>query len=276
MQLNPLVNNAYHEKHKHKVDIKHFKHKEMKNGGNFFLYALLFIGVLAVHVCGCRKDDIAGEKSNNTGNTFTDPRDGSVYQIITIDNQLWMAENLKYLPNVNSHSSGSYMSPVYYVYGYDGTDTNVAKATLNYRAYGVLYNWPAAMAGSESSTTNPSGVKGVCPNGWHLPSDSEWSQLTDFLSGQTVAGGKLKEAGTTHWNSTHPEATNETGFTALPAGYRCSNGPFLLIGDQGYWWGATASDSKNAWSRSMTKDYKGVWRSNRHKAHGFSVRCVKD
>src|SRR5690606_15049986 len=121
-----------------------------------------------------------------------------------------------------------------------------AKATSNYETYGVLYNWTAVMAGSASSTANPSGVQGVCPTGWHLPSDAEWTELSDSLGGSSVAGGKLKETGTTHWFSPNTGATNETGFTALPGGYRFNPGEFKYIKNFGYWWSATEDNTASA------------------------------
>jgi uncharacterized protein (TIGR02145 family) len=139
--------------------------------------------------------------------TIKDARDNQTYRIVTIGSQTWMAENLKYLPSVVRPRTGSKTTPHYYVYGYDGTNVTDAKATANYNTYGVLYNWPAAMNGTASSTTNPSGVQGVCPDGWHLPSDAEWTELTDYLGGAIDAGGKLKETGTTHWNSPNTSAT---------------------------------------------------------------------
>ena len=105
--------------------------------------------------------------------TIKDARDNQTYRIVTIGSQTWMAENLKYLPSVVGPGPGSKKTPHYYVYGYNGTNVTDAKATANYNTYGVLYNWPAAMNGAASSTTNPSGVQGVCPDGWHLPSDAE-------------------------------------------------------------------------------------------------------
>ncbi len=94
-----------------------------------------------------------------------------------------MAKNLAYLPDVVKPDSGSQTTPLYYVYDYNGTSVNAAKETENYTIYGVLYNWAAAMAGSESSSNNPSGVQGICPQGWHIPSDAEWTQLSDYLGG---------------------------------------------------------------------------------------------
>ena len=215
------------------------------------------------------------EEKDLLNNGFTDTRDGNHYNAIKIGNQIWMVENLKYLPSVVGPETGSQTTPHYYVYGYNGTNVTDAKATANYNTYGVLYNWPAAMNGAASSTTNPSGVQGVCPTGWHVPSDAEWTELTDYL-GETDAGGKLKETGTTHWSSPNTSTTNETGFTALPGGYRDFDGTFDGIGYYGYWWSATASYAPNAWLRSMYYSGNSVSRRNFNKELGFSVRCVRD
>ncbi len=213
-----------------------------------------------------------------TSGTFIDSRDGNEYNWVQIGDQVWMAENLAYLPRVNRVADGSEdaAGSYYYVYGYDGTNVADAKATDNYATYGVLYNWTAAMDGEASSTTNPSGIQGVCPTGWHLPSDAEWTVLTDYLGGESVAGGKLKETGTTHWNSPNTGATNETGFTALPGGYRYYSGTFLNIGNGGYWWSASEKDTDLAWYRDMVCYYNDVSRDNYDKELGFSVRCVRD
>jgi uncharacterized protein (TIGR02145 family) len=215
-------------------------------------------------------------QEGSSGSTFTDPRDGKVYQTVVIGNQEWMAENLAYLPSVVGPGTGSNTTSYYYVYGYDGTNVTDAKATSNYTTYGVLYNWPAAMAGSASSNANPSGVQGVCPAGWHLPSGAEWKELTDYLGGKSVAGGKLKETGTTHWQSPNRGATNETGFTALPGGSRNNNGTFDYIGYNGIWWSATEYDTDYAWYRYMYYNYSDVDRDYNNKEVGFSVRCVRD
>lgn len=213
---------------------------------------------------------------NDTAGTFTDSRDGNEYNWVKIGDQVWMAENLKYLPSVVGPSTGSETRPYYYVYGYDGTDATEAKATANYDIYGVLYNWSATMNGEISSITNPSGIQGVCPTGWHLPSDAEWTELTDYLGGGSVAGGKLKETGTTHWNSPNTGATNETGFTALPGGFRYNNGTFRRIGGYGNWYSATAYGATTAWPRSVLYYNSNVDRYYLSKEVGFSVRCVRD
>ncbi|MFB6342480.1 FISUMP domain-containing protein [Saccharicrinis sp. FJH62] len=213
---------------------------------------------------------------NISDNTFTDSRDGYVYRIVTIGNQVWMAENLKYLPSVTGPETGSETTSYYYVYGYDGTSVEDAKATTNYGIYGVLYNWTAAMEGFASSTDNPSGVKGVCPTGWHLPSDAEWEELIDYLGGVDVAGYKMKETGIEHWDNPNTGANNESNFTALPGGIRYLNGSFLTIGNHGYWWSATMDNASSAWHRSLVNDYIGVYWDTHYLDDGLSVRCVKD
>jgi len=213
-----------------------------------------------------------------TSGTFIDSRDGNEYNWVQIGDQVWMAENLAYLPSVNMVADGSEdaAGSYYYVYGYDGTNVADAKATDNYATYGVLYNWTAAMDGEASSTTNPSGIQGVCPAGWHLPSDAEWAGLTNYLGGTSVAGGKLKETGTTHWASPNTGATNETGFTALPGGRRYGDGSFSNVGGNGFWWSATEYGASSPWGRYMGISYSGVLRSYDYKVVGLSVRCVRD
>jgi uncharacterized protein (TIGR02145 family) len=219
-----------------------------------------------------------------------DDRDENKYNIVKIGNQVWMAENLKYLPMVIGKETGSYTAPFYYVYGYDGTDVNVAKATANYATYGVLYNWPAAMNGEISTISNPIRVQGVCPSGWHLPSDSEWTELIDYLGGANIAGGKLKETNLTHWETPNDGATNQSGFTALPGGLRSTlygtTAHFTQLNYTGYWWSSTGQDE--GWFNSILAVYDALviyietynagvvkdWEGQTSRGH--SVRCVKD
>ncbi|MGF1586295.1 MAG: fibrobacter succinogenes major paralogous domain-containing protein [Bacteroidales bacterium] len=205
---------------------------------------------------------------------FTDTRDGNHYNVVKIGNQIWMANNLKYLPSVVGPGTDSQSTSYYYVYDYDGTDVIAAKATSNYGTYGVLYNWTAAMNSSASSSSNPSGVQGVCPTGWHLPSGAEWTELTDYLCGESIAGGKLKETGTTHWSSPNTGATNETGFSALPGGYL--HGAFADIGNFGMWWHASEGNLFFAGYRFVGYEFSEVRKATYSKALGFSVRCLRD
>lgn len=208
--------------------------------------------------------------------SFTDPRDGNVYKYVTIGKQVWMTNNLRYLPKVAKPDEGSNSEAYYYVNGYYGTSVDTAKATSNYETFGVLYNWPAAMAGSGSSTDNPSRVQGVCPQGWHLPSENEWLELTEHLGGLLIAGGKLKEKGTKHWKIPNTDATNETDFTALPGGYRSNNGTFGGVGSTAYWWTTTETSKTGALSRNIEYNSGGIFKVGSTKDWGWSVRCLKD
>ncbi|MDD3132721.1 MAG: fibrobacter succinogenes major paralogous domain-containing protein [Bacteroidales bacterium] len=191
-----------------------------------------------------------------------DSRDGNEYETIQIGNQCWMKENLAYLPNVSQPDDGSQTSPFYYVYGYEGFSVPEAKTTPNYQTYGVLYNWPAALT--------------ACPQGWHLPSDNEWTILTDYLGGESVAGGKMKETGTAHWKSPNTGATNSSGFSALPGGYRDYYGDYSNVGNKGIWWSSAEVPSRAAWSRYVIYYDASMTHYDYYKAHGSSVRCVRD
>lgn len=203
---------------------------------------------------------VRGKKYNIA--VLHDSRDGNLYSYKTIGTQVWMTENLAYLPSVVGPGTGSNSTAYYYVYGYDGTDVDAAEATSNYTTYGVLYNWPAAQS--------------ACPSGWHLPSDAEWTTFIDDLGGESVAGGKMKEAGTAHWNSPNTGATNESGFTALPGGRRLYNGTFDNIGYYGFWWSSTQLDTDGAWCRNLGDDGSYVGGDGYYRASGFSVRCLRD
>ncbi len=190
--------------------------------------------------------------------TMTDSRDGKTYATVKINNQTWMARNLAYLPAVSPSSNGSESSPYYYVYNYEGSNVAAAKAVANYDTYGVLYNWEAA--------------KISCPSGWHLPTDAEWTILTDYLAS---SGGFMKEAGTTHWNSPNTDATNASGFTALPGGHRYYDGDFLSLGLGAFFWSSSENGS-DAWGRGLYYDGDGVYRHYYYRGSGFSVRCLQN
>jgi uncharacterized protein (TIGR02145 family) len=219
---------------------------------------------------------ITGGIQAQSVDTFKDDRDGNVYKYVKIGEQIWMAENLRYLPDVVDPATGSSFKPYYYVYGYNKKKVSAAKSTENYSLYGVLYNWTAVMNGARSSSSKPSNVQGVCPSGWHLPSDAEWSELIDYSGGTKEAGNKLKEIGTNHWNSPNEGATNEYNFTALPGGNRNISGKFVINGTYGFWWSATEATSGDAWTRFIDNNSDNVTRNINFKEMGFSVRCVRD
>jgi uncharacterized protein (TIGR02145 family) len=136
--------------------------------------------------------------------------------------------------------------------------------------YGALYNWFTVDVLSN-------GGKNVCPAGWHVPTDAEWTTLTTYLGGESIAGGKLKEEGTTHWNSPNIGATNETGFTALPAGsHHASADTFNWIGIDNRLWSSTEEDTTSVWSRWIHNEQSIVERRTNLKHNGYSVRCIKD
>jgi uncharacterized protein (TIGR02145 family)/uncharacterized repeat protein (TIGR02543 family) len=208
----------------------------------------------------------------NFGETFTDNRDGKEYRWVQIGNQVWMAENLNYY--VESSIC------------YDNDPANCAK-------YGRLYDWSTAMGidakynnggwnGGAGNDENHTGIywnggdvnhTGICPAGWHIPSDAEWSTLMDSVGGSSTAGTKLKA--TSGWND-HGNGTDQYGFSALPGGSGSSNGNFDIAGNNGYWWSATESDFLYADRRHMYYYYEEVRGGDYYKAARFSVRCVMD
>jgi len=207
--------------------------------------------------------------TTKNSNAITDI-EGNYYNIVQICDQWWMAENLAYLPTVSPSSEGSQTDPYYYVYEYEGYSVSEAKETNNYNTYGVLYNWPAAM--------------NSCPDGWHLPSDDEWKQLemclgmsqeeADGMSWRgTDEGYKLKsESG---W-SADGNGNNESGFTALPGGFRIPDGIFANITISGYWWTSTPDAGDGTFIRILARGVNEVNRMTSTRENGHSVRCVKD
>jgi uncharacterized protein (TIGR02145 family) len=143
------------------------------------------------------------------------------------------------------------------------------QATYTANKFGALYNWYAV-----SPSTN--GNKNVCPTGWHVPTDDEWTVLTNYLGGEIVAGGKMKSTGTQYWPSPNQDATNASGFSGLPGGYRSFNGTFYGVGEIGIWWSSTEIDAAIAWGRNLFYLFGSVYRTNNIKEEGFSVRCLRD
>ena len=194
--------------------------------------------------------------------------DGNIYNTVKIGTQVWMAENLKTtkfsdakeIPLVlNSGTWGTLTTPAYCWYNNDEAGTKTT--------YGALYNWYTISTGN------------LCPSGWHIPDNSEWTILTDYLGGAEIAGGKLKEAGLAHWSSPNTGATDEVYFTGLPGGARGGTGDFANIGNYGYWWTADGHsvDPEYAWGFVLSYNTAAVIRADYYyKRDGFSVRCVKD
>ena len=198
--------------------------------------------------------------------------DGNVYETVIIGDQLWMAENLKVthyrngdeIPTGYSNDDWSNLfTGAYAVYDDDPSNAEI---------YGNLYSWYAI----DLET-------GVCPEGWHVPTDDEWTILSDYLGGSDIAGGKLKECTegscpeSEYWFSPNMGATNESGFTGLPGGCRGGgSGSYLYLGGSGFFWSSTEYNSNLAWFWVLYYDTSVIYRDYDYKGYGSSVRCVRD
>lgn len=187
--------------------------------------------------------------------------DGNVYHTLILGTQIWMVENLKTTKYCNGN-------PIPYITN-DLNQTSGAfcwynNDIMNKAAYGALYNWYAV-----------GDIRNIAPVGWHVPTDTEWSKLTTYLGGENVASAKIKESGSLHWMSPNIGATNESGFSALPGGYRF-NGSFYSLSTLGFYWSSTEFDATKSWHCLLKINESNVNRSVDYKFMGFSVRCVKD
>lgn len=239
---------------------------------------------------------ITDAQTFSCGDSLIDTRDGQVYKTVQIGSQCWMAENLNVGVTINSASGGYKQSDngIIEKYCYNNEE---AKCNI----YGGLYEWPEALQYITTDSVQGiyviiEGVQGICPLGWHIPTDNEWKVLEGMVdnrygvgdpvwNGQVYrgldAGGNLKEAGTIHWLSPNTGATNSSGFTGLPGGCRENgNGHFYDLGNRAFFWSSsTAIPSLYAWYRNLNFNKADVDRylSNSYlKGNGFSVRCLQD
>lgn len=213
-------------------------------------------------ISSCKDDDELVIKEGEG----VDDVDGNSYETVIIGSQEWMAENLKTtkyndgvaIPNVTNLTTWFDISTPAYCW-YNNQSSNKAP-------YGALYNW--YVVNSEK----------LCPNGWHVPTDQEWKVLTDALGGEGVAGGKLKEEGTDHWESPNVGATNFAIFNARPGGYtHTSPEAFNNIEQNGFWWTSTEFGTDRAYARAMFYHNETVATTFDYlKQQGLSMRCVKD
>lgn len=216
----------------------------MKNRLVVAIYMSLAIGAFLLFSSSCKKGDNNNDSSINT--EFADSRDGNLYKAVTIGSQVWMAENLAYEPSV-----GNYWT----------IDNNLDTVDV----YGCYYDWHTAI--------------NVCPDGWHLPSQDEWDKLFIYLG--INHAGKLKAVGTKEsetglWHEPNIGATNETGFTAVPGGFRKIDGTFYGVGYNANLWSATEGIVDNAWEIFLHHGNGMASMGNVSKVFGRSVRCVKD
>ena len=195
--------------------------------------------------------------------------DGNIYNTVRIGSQVWMAENLK-TTRYSDNTSIPLLS------GYSAWATSYSQGYCWYNndettykpVYGALYNWYTIDA-----ATN--GGKYICPTGWHVPTDNDWTVLVNFLGDENTAGIALKEAGTAHWINSN-SGTNSSGFTALPAGIRYTGGgTFDQIGNYTCFWSSTDNGSGLVWYRELTSWYNALIRNYKNKSDGCSIRCIK-
>jgi uncharacterized protein (TIGR02145 family) len=230
----------------------------MKEKAKIWIYILMSIGLVLTITEGCKKDskvDYTGQKG-----TVTDI-DGNIYQTIGIGTQIWMAENLKvtryrngdYIPNITKQTKWDSLTTGAYCW-YGNNTTNKA-------IYGALYNWYAVIDS-----------RNISPVGWHVPSDADWTTLTNYLGGAVVACEKMMSD--TVWDCHY--YNNSSGFTALPGGYRERGVGFYYICVEARFWSSSQFSERDAWCRGLASFYLYVKQFNSFKIDGYSVRCLKN
>jgi uncharacterized protein (TIGR02145 family) len=190
---------------------------------------------------------------------------GTATPVLTICCQSWMTKNLDVTTYRNGDPIPQVTDPTAWAALTTGAWCYYGNNSTNGLIYGKLYNGYAL--------NDP---RGLAPEGWHIPTDFEWTTLENCLGGEIVAGGAMKETGTTHWQTPNTGATNISGFTGLPGGYRISNGSFVDVVNFGVWWSSTEGSTTSAWNRSLPFSSGGIFRGNANKQYGYSVRCLRD
>ncbi len=227
-------------------------------------FLLLVIGSVLMLAISCKKDN--KDNNSNIPTTVTDV-DGNVYHTVVVGSQTWMVENLKTTKYRNGDligTTGYYWKDLTsetlpkYQWAYNGNETYVD-------LYGRLYTFYTA-----------TDSRGICPKGWHVPSSTEFSKLEQVVGGNTVAGGKFKETGTTHWKSPNTGATNSSGLNVLPSGYRDEYGTFYGLGWAAYIWTSSEYNMNNGDARNIRYDNSISDYFPDYKKSGLCVRCLKD
>lgn len=243
--------------------------QKVKNTAIYMTYdsgdQLLYKGISGIFSTYISDKPIESKNVNFDFIACTDA-DGNNYSTVQIGTQIWMAENL----NTTKYRDGSLISNIADASNWNSTDGGAycdhQNNPYNSLIFGKLYNWYAV-------TEN----RNICPIGWHVPTNSEWTILSTYLGGDNIAGGKLKETGNSHWSSPNTGATNEAGFTALPSGYRDGgSGAFSDLTSYACWW--STDFNSNPWSYFpaviFNSDVKTTMTGS--KLNGFSIRCIKD
>lgn len=231
--------------------------KNLKSPEQPALFLKLTLAILLFFSLSCKK-----EAEETTVSDF----DGNIYETVKIGDQTWMKENLKTtklnngvsIENMTDNFGWSEtMSPAYCWY---------ECVPANKDIFGGIYNYTAVSTGR------------LCPQGWHVPSIDDWNELVDYLGGIAAAGGKMKESGTEHWNSPNSDATNQSGFTGLPGGYRSfRDGAFFSVKDNASWWSTSINTSSTAWIVAITLyNTTAVQVVSGDLRYGVSVRCLKN
>lgn len=200
---------------------------------------------------------------NSNAQTISD-FDGNIYDTVIIGSQIWMKQNLKTthynngIPIPQVTDAGTWMSLSAGARCYYENDS----ATYH-PVYGALYNWYVVN-------------NNICPVGWHVPLEEEWLIAENVLGGSEVAGGKMKEAGTSHWEAPNTDATNSSRFTALPGGFRNANATYQFLTENGLWWTSTPVNENSAAALYFWNQFGEVKHNPANKNYGFSIRCISN
>jgi uncharacterized protein (TIGR02145 family) len=235
---------------------------------NKFLHIRNLVFILLLFILGCAKKE--DEPIVPAPVTEVSDIDGNIYPVVQIGTQSWMGANLKVKRYRNGDTIANVTTDAQWKVLGSGAYCAYENLVSNVTTYGNLYNWHAL-----------SDSRGLCPGGWHVPSESEWELMGAFLGGNSVAGGKLKSKGTLEeatglWYAPNTEATNSSGFTAVPGGYRINYGTFYSLGNVAYFWSSSDTASVNAWNFILDANNGELNRNFNLKTNGFSVRCCKD
>jgi uncharacterized protein (TIGR02145 family) len=242
---------------------KVFSHTQNKS---FNMKKIISIIIIIILIFGCKKSLTPDTLPIQVKPLFD--IDGNGYDTVKIDTQLWMKQNLTSahyrngdpIPEITSNAIWSTLTTGAWCWYNNDSVTYAA-------IYGKLYNWYAV---------NDS--RGLAPYGYHIPSVTEWVLLSSSLGGDIVAGGKMKETGTTHWSTPNTEANNSSGFTGLPGGFRTSIGTFYSVGTYGGWWSSSESTNSigSSWYFTLGYNFGYISKADFSQSEGFSVRCIRN